>query len=189
MFNHALKRAAVAGATGSLLVSGAVAAGAPAHAAPAAGTALASSTVAAAPGTSIYSATPEKAHSTKKAKKKKAVNSAALLRFAAKQKGKPYRWGATGPRAFDCSGYVLYVFKKAANRKLPRTAAQQRRHVKRIAKKDIRKGDLIFSIYGGRISHVGIYAGKGRIWHSPRSGQRVKLAKIYAKNWVAGRVS
>lgn len=184
MLNHALKRAAVVGATGSLLVSGAVAAGAPAQAAPAA-----SSTVAAAPVTSIYSAAPEKAHSTKKSKKKKAVNSAALLRFAAKQKGKPYRWGATGPSAFDCSGYVLYVFKKAANRKLPRTAAQQRRYAKRIARKDIRQGDLVFTITGGRVSHVGIYAGKGRVWYAPRSGQRVKLGKIYAKNWVAGRVS
>ncbi|CAM5517837.1 C40 family peptidase OS=Streptomyces tendae OX=1932 GN=GUR47_29765 PE=3 SV=1 [Streptomyces tendae] len=46
------------------------------------------------------------------------------LTIAASKKGSPYRWGATGPHRFDCSGLTLYSFKKAG-KKLPRTAAQQ----------------------------------------------------------------
>lgn len=44
----------------------------------------------------------------------------------AKQKlGHPYVWGATGPYAFDCSGFTGYVYKKAANITIPRTAQAQ----------------------------------------------------------------
>ncbi|CAM5467648.1 hypothetical protein SFUMM280S_11481 [Streptomyces fumanus] len=46
------------------------------------------------------------------------------LKIAASKKGAPYRYGATGPSRFDCSGLTLYSFKKAG-KKLPRTAAQQ----------------------------------------------------------------
>ena len=46
------------------------------------------------------------------------------LQIAASKKGAPYRYGATGPKRFDCSGLTLYSFKKAG-KKLPRTAAQQ----------------------------------------------------------------
>ncbi|GAA3243063.1 hypothetical protein GCM10020256_67470 [Streptomyces thermocoprophilus] len=46
------------------------------------------------------------------------------LQVAASKKGAPYKWGATGPRRFDCSGLTLYSYKKAG-KKLPRTAAQQ----------------------------------------------------------------
>ena len=44
----------------------------------------------------------------------------------------PYRYGAAGPRAFDCSGYVQYVFKKQ-HWNLNRTAADQYRHTKHVS--------------------------------------------------------
>ncbi len=40
------------------------------------------------------------------------------LKIAASKKGGPYRWGATGPGSFDCSGLTLYSFSKAG-KKLP----------------------------------------------------------------------
>ena len=47
-----------------------------------------------------------------------------IVRTASRYKGVPYSFGGTTPRAFDCSGYVQYVFRqhKAA---LPRTADLQ----------------------------------------------------------------
>ena len=44
--------------------------------------------------------------------------------IAAAQRGKPYRYGSTGPNSFDCSGLVTYVFR-AARQGVPRTSAAQ----------------------------------------------------------------
>ncbi len=110
------------------------------------------------------------------------------LRIAAAQKGDPYRWGASGPSAFDCSGLVYYAYHKVLGRNLPRTANAQRLASMRIAKSAVRPGDLIFFMSSGRAYHVGVYAGYGKIWHAPRPGQRVQLSRIWTSAWVAGRV-
>ncbi|GMA39518.1 C40 family peptidase [Mobilicoccus caccae] len=96
--------------------------------------------------------------------------------IASTKKGTPYRWGATGPRAFDCSGFTSWTFARMG-KKIPRTADAQYRASIKLNRGQARPGDLVF--YGGkRKTHVGIYAGNGRMWHSPRSGDVVKLAKI-----------
>ena len=64
--------------------------------------------------------------------------------ISAAQKGKPYKYGAVGPRAFDCSGLVVYVYNTRLHKKLPRTATAQRKATVRIAKSSIRPGDLVF---------------------------------------------
>ena len=110
------------------------------------------------------------------------------LRIAAAQKGDPYRYGAAGPNAFDCSGLVYYTYRTVLKRNIPRTANAQRLATTRIAKSSIRPGDLVFFMRSGRAYHVGIYAGYGRIWHAPRPGQRVQLSRIWTSAWVAGRV-
>ena len=111
-----------------------------------------------------------------------------IVKVAARYKGRPYRWGASGPSAFDCSGYTSYVIRKAIGRSLPHNSAAQSRTVKRVKKSNRQIGDLVF--FGGRgsVHHVGIYAGKGDIWHSPRAGKRVHRADIYSRNVFYGRV-
>ncbi|MFG2631630.1 C40 family peptidase [Streptomyces sp. NPDC048473] len=109
------------------------------------------------------------------------------LNIAASKKGSPYRWGATGPNRFDCSGLTAYSFKKAG-KKLPRTAQQQYNKTRHISASHRRRGDLVFFHYGRSIFHVGIYAGKGKIWHSPRTGSVVRLEKIWTKSVYYGRV-
>ncbi|GAB2605608.1 C40 family peptidase [Streptomyces capparidis] len=113
--------------------------------------------------------------------------SAKALKVAASKKGAPYQWGAAGPKRFDCSGLVLYSFKKVG-KKLPRTAAAQYNKTKHISAKSRKQGDLVFFHSGGSVYHVGIYAGKGKIWHSPKPGKRVKLEKIWTKKVYYGRV-
>ena len=110
------------------------------------------------------------------------------VRIAAAQRGDPYRWGASGPSAFDCSGLVYYVYTKQLGKKLPRTASAQRLATVRIAKASIRPGDLVFFTSYGRVYHVGVYAGSNKVWHSPRPGQLVQLSTIWTRAWVAGRV-
>ncbi len=110
------------------------------------------------------------------------------LKVAASKKGSPYAWGATGPNRFDCSGLTLYAYKKAG-KKLPRTAAQQYNRTKRVSASNRKLGDLVFFHSGRNVYHVGIYAGKGTIWHSPKSGDVVRKAKIWTKSVWYGRVA
>ncbi|MFJ8886677.1 C40 family peptidase [Streptomyces sp. NPDC102402] len=116
-----------------------------------------------------------------------AAHSATALKVAASKKGAPYRWGATGPHRFDCSGLTLYSFKKAG-KKLPRTAQQQYNKTRHISRSQRKRGDLVFFHAGRSVYHVGIYAGSGKIWHSPKTGAVVRLERIWSGNVWYGRV-
>ena len=110
-----------------------------------------------------------------------------VIRVAASLKGRPYRYGAAGPRAFDCSGYVQYVLKQQHWR-MNRTAAGQYRQTRHISRCAARPGDLVFFYGSGGIYHVGIFAGHGKMWAAPHTGAVVRLEKIYGNNWVIGRI-
>nr|WTB29643.1 C40 family peptidase [Streptomyces sp. NBC_00830] len=116
-----------------------------------------------------------------------ATHSAKALNIAASKKGSPYRYGATGPHRFDCSGLTMYAFKRVG-KKLPRTAQQQYNKTRHISASQRRRGDLVFFHWGRSVYHVGIYAGKGRIWHSPKSGSVVRREKIWTRSVWYGRV-
>jgi cell wall-associated NlpC family hydrolase len=98
------------------------------------------------------------------------------LKFARRQLGKPYRYRATGPQAYDCSGLAMMAWREAGVL-LPRTSRQQFLAGRRIARSHLRRGDLVF-FYGPPPSHVGIYAGGGQIIHAPRPGRTVQYTKI-----------
>ncbi|WP_406859499.1 C40 family peptidase [Streptomyces sp. HUAS MG47] len=115
------------------------------------------------------------------------VYASKALGVAASKKGAPYKYGATGPSRFDCSGLTLYSYKRAG-KALPRTAQQQYNKTRHIAASGRAKGDLVFFHSGGRVYHVGIYAGNGRIWHSPKTGSWVKLDRIWSSKVWYGRV-
>ena len=104
--------------------------------------------------------------------------------FAAQHAGKPYRYGATGPSAFDCSGFTSYVFNRQLGRNLPRSSSQQRAALPRIPQSEKQVGDLLF--FSG---HVGIYAGDGMMWDAPSSGGHVSKRAIYSSSYSVGRVS
>ncbi len=81
-----------------------------------------------------------------------------MLNFAASFTGSRYRYGATGPKAFDCSGFTSYVFGKFGYA-LNRSSHQQINNGEQIERGDLRPGDLVF--FNGRsvnkrIGHVGI---------------------------------
>ncbi|MCF2128041.1 C40 family peptidase [Streptomyces sp. NPDC048171] len=116
-----------------------------------------------------------------------AAHATKALKIAASKKGSPYRWGAVGPRRFDCSGLTLYSFKKAG-KKLPRTAAQQYNKTRHVSAKKRKAGDLVFFHSGRSVYHVGIYAGKGKLWHAPKTGDVVRLQKIWTGSVSYGRV-
>ncbi|MFC4533517.1 C40 family peptidase [Sphaerisporangium dianthi] len=105
-------------------------------------------------------------------------NARVALQFAFAQVGKPYRWGATGPGSYDCSGFAQASWGKAGV-KLPRTTYQQwawgaRRQV---SLDKLQPGDLLFS---RGLGHMGIYAGDGKMVHSPHTGDVVKVVALDA---------
>ncbi len=104
---------------------------------------------------------------------------------AASKQGLPYRYGAAGPNAFDCSGLVMYVWAQAG-KKLPRVAHDQFLASMPISSRSARPGDLVF--FGKEYKHhVGIYAGGWKIWHAPYTGRTITLETIYSPNVVFGR--
>ena len=116
-----------------------------------------------------------------------AVRSAKVMRSGNSLKGVPYRYGGSTPRGFDCSGFTSYVLRKNGV-SVPRTATAQMYKAKRISRAKAKRGDVVFFRSGGRAYHVGIYAGKNRVLHSPRPGQRVHTARIWTSNVTFGRV-
>jgi cell wall-associated NlpC family hydrolase len=105
-----------------------------------------------------------------------------ILRVARAQVGDPYVYGAAGPNAFDCSGFVQYVYHHATGRLLPRVGSAQYAVGHPISRSQARPGDLIAFYSGGYIYHVAIYAGHGMMYHAPHTGTVVHKAPIYSGN-------
>ena len=97
----------------------------------------------------------------------------AALKFALKQIGDRYVFGAAGLVTWDCSGLTMRAYQ-AAGVSLPHSSAAQSRMGKKVSLSALKPGDLLF--FGRPVSHVGIYLGGGKMVHAPRSGSRVKVA-------------
>ena len=97
------------------------------------------------------------------------------LRFALKQIGDKYVFGAAGPVLWDCSGLTMRAYQ-AAGVSLPHSSRAQARMGKSITKGALMPGDLMF--FGSPVSHVGIYMGGGKMVHAPRPGSRVKVVQF-----------
>lgn len=109
-----------------------------------------------------------------------------IVKAAAAQQGDPYRYGATGPGSFDCSGLTQYAHKQVGI-SLPRTSGAQYSKVRKISKSYRQPGDLLFFHSGGNVYHAAIYAGSNKMWTAPQSGESVKKASIYSSNYYVGR--
>jgi cell wall-associated NlpC family hydrolase len=159
-------RAAVVATTTTLVgvLSATTAAAAPAPAAPAAPAAPVSPAVA---PVAVTTPAPAAAVPTK--------TSASAVANAMSKIGAPYRWGAAGPDAFDCSGLVSWAFKNAGI-SLPRTSRAMSQVGTPVAKSDLRPGDLVF--FYKPVSHVAIYIGDDKIVHASSKKSPVKISNM-----------
>jgi cell wall-associated NlpC family hydrolase len=101
--------------------------------------------------------------------------STAAVANAMAKLGAPYRWGATGPHAFDCSGLVTWAFKDSGV-SLPRTSRAMATVGSPVEKSELRPGDLVF--FYQPVSHVGIYIGDGKIVHASNRKSPVKVSDM-----------
>ena len=116
-----------------------------------------------------------------------------VLKTAKRYLGTRYRLGGTRPSAFDCSGFVRYVFARHGV-ELPRTARDQSASGHRIVvgPDSLRVGDLLFfRTPRGRASHVAIYVGNGRIIHASSGSRRVRYDDLASPRgrWFVERLT
>ena len=101
--------------------------------------------------------------------------------------GTPYKWGGTSAeQGFDCSSFLVYLFKTEANIHIPRTtAAMHRSTAATVKRNELKPGDAVFFKGNGRgqVSHVGLYIGEGKFIHSPRAGKNVRIDSLSNNYW------
>jgi len=105
--------------------------------------------------------------------------------FAASLIGRPYEWGAEGPRSFDCSGLTQYVYKRFGV-DLPRRAVNQSDFGE--ATRRLRRGDLVFFASDERrreVTHVGIYEGHDTMIDASKRYGRVRRDDLTDAYWTA----
>lgn len=132
----------------------------------------------------------------KEIKRKKAnpynYNKDSIVQNAKTHLGEKYVWGGTKPNAFDCSGYMKYLYEKEGI-EIPRTAYQQSKVGQYVERDELEKGDLLFFLTDKKrnipITHVGLYLGNDKFIHaaSKKKGiiisslSKSKYNKIYVK--------
>ena len=92
--------------------------------------------------------------------------------------GTPYRYGAKGPRYYDCSGFTKAAYA-AGGVTLPDGSFNQAARGKPLVDpKLLARGDLIFYRWPGKnaVSHVTLYAGNGWVIGTGTPGQPLKVA-------------
>jgi cell wall-associated NlpC family hydrolase len=99
---------------------------------------------------------------------------ARAVEVARAQIGKPYRWAASGPDAFDCSGLTMYAWR-AAGVSLPHSTNAQWAATTHISRSELQPGDLVF--FRG-LNHVGLYSGGGMMIEAPHTGLNVREVRI-----------
>ena len=108
---------------------------------------------------------------------------ARVASLATRYLGIPYRWGGSSPSTgFDCSGFVMYLYRQVGV-SLPHNAAMQYRHGRAVSRGSLRRGDIVF--FNG-LGHNGIYLGGGHFIHSPSSGDVVKISRL-SEGWYSSR--
>ena len=124
------------------------------------------------------------------------LNNPRLLLFMDQWYGVPYHYGGSGKDGIDCSAFACQLISEVYDLKqLPRMSADQYKATRRISKKDLREGDLVFFHTlgkGHKVTHVGVYLYNNRFVHASVAGVQISdLGEgYYLHHYVgAGRIA
>ncbi|CAB4617734.1 MAG: hydrolase [Actinobacteria bacterium] len=108
----------------------------------------------------------------------------AVIDAGATKLGAPYAYSASGPYAFDCSGFTRWAWMQLGV-ELPHNSGAQWAALEHIPLDQLEPGDIIFDwgFGGGEPDHVGLYVGNGMMIHAPNSSSVVRYDSI---NWWTG---
>ena len=101
-----------------------------------------------------------------------------IANYALKFVGNPYHWGGISlTHGTDCSGFVQSVYEDFGY-SIPRTSRDQAASAGRIvSENDMQPGDLIFYAHNGRVHHVAMYIGNGKIVHAANKRQGIIVSQ------------
>lgn len=108
-----------------------------------------------------------------------------LLDEAYSWQGTPYKYGRSQKRkGTDCSGFIMEAFNSSLGIKLPRNSAKQAEACRKIKRKDLKPGDLVFFHARGsrKVSHVGLYVGEDCMLHAS-SSRGVMVSRLSDPYW------
>ncbi|UFJ42390.1 C40 family peptidase [Brevibacillus humidisoli] len=92
----------------------------------------------------------------------------------------PYLWSGMSAYGYDCSGFV-YSIHRFYGITIPRDASNQAMDGQLVPPDQLQPGDLLFFAYEegkGRVHHVGMYAGDGKMLHSPKTGKSIEITPL-----------
>jgi lipoprotein Spr len=111
------------------------------------------------------------------------ISNVMLYRFIDEWYGVKYRMGGTTKKGVDCSAFVQHLYQYVFGYDILRTACLQFKESRKIAKDDLKEGDLVFFKVGtSRISHVGVYLRNNFFVHSA-SSKGVSIANLSNAYW------
>ena len=120
-------------------------------------------------------------HLSKKQKK--------LIEEAKTWLGTPYKYaGVEKNRGVDCSGLVMKTYLSSVEVSLPRNSAKQAEYCRKLKKKDVRPGDLVFFATGKdakKVTHVGIMIDADGFIHA--SSSKGVVISYLSNPWYAER--
>ena len=135
----------------------------------------------------VYAASPAAdATTTEASAPESAEKSQDLLLYALSLNGTAYKYGGSNEtNGFDCSGFVVHVFRQVAGLALPRTARAMSQNGAQINKTELKPGDLVFfNTLRRAFSHVGIYLGDNRFIHASSSARGdVMVSDLTQQYW------
>ncbi|MBD9634547.1 C40 family peptidase [Pseudomonas sp. PDM19] len=110
-----------------------------------------------------------------------------IIRRAKELIGTAYKWGGVSEvGGFDCSGFLVYLFRSEVGVELPRTTSSMiRENYQRVSRDKLQPGDAVFFTQNGsnRANHVGIYIGENRFIHAPRTGESIRIDSLNNNYW------
>ena len=106
-----------------------------------------------------------------------------LVSIAYSLVGSPYVGGSNGPYAFDCSGFVQYVYSRVGIY-VSRSSYTQAYDGVGVSYSEAQPGDILNWGHGGQVTHSALYVGGGVMIHATNPSQGVVASDVAA--WERG---